>query len=199
MLESLSIKRTQNEREKKEEKERNPSLQSPPAENSETRLCTQTSCCSLVYTHDSFSLVQFGLDPIIQSQLCSLLQGAQPRPPTRQSLEAEVIPHGCLSRQMTAERPPMQNQESLDDINCVPMKQQTPRKYQIVKLAALTQAAILGGQLSLQTGFHRHSSLPQPAKPAPKRHSRQAGRQAHHNPRPRLSRRPRGGWKEQEQ
>lgn len=37
----------------------------------------------LVYTHDGFSLVQFGLDPIIRSQLCSLLQGAQPRPPTR--------------------------------------------------------------------------------------------------------------------
>lgn len=66
---------------------------------------------------------------------------------------------------------------------------------------ALTQAAILGQQLSLQTAFHQHSSLPQPAKPAPKRHSRQAGRQTHHNPRPRpcLSRCPREGWKEQEQ
>lgn len=33
-----------------------------------------------------------------------------------------------------------------------------------------------GRQLSLQTGFHQHSSLPQPARPAPQRHSRQAGR-----------------------
>lgn len=123
----------------------------------------------------SFSRVQFGLEPLSQSQLCSLLQGAQPRSPAQQSLDAELIQRGCLLRQITGERPPMQNQEPLGGI--IPANNSNPpRIYQIVKLAALTQAAILGGQLSLQSGFHQHSSLPQPAKPAPKRHSRQAGR-----------------------
>lgn len=46
VLESLSIKGRRKKTEKKEETERNPSLQSPPATDSEAGLCTQTSCSS---------------------------------------------------------------------------------------------------------------------------------------------------------
>lgn len=70
----------------------------------------------LFYTHNRFSLVQFGLDPAHPGQtqpgcsggLGSPLQGAQPRSPAPPGPEPEVIPHGCLSHRMTGGRPPMQ-------------------------------------------------------------------------------------------
>lgn len=54
--------------EKKEETERNPSLQSPPATDSETGCAPRRPALPLFYTHDRFSLVQFGLDPTHPAQ-----------------------------------------------------------------------------------------------------------------------------------
>lgn len=63
---SLSLSREDRKKtEKKVETERNPSLQSPPATDSEAGLCTQTSCTD---THNRFSLVHFGLDPTHPAQ-----------------------------------------------------------------------------------------------------------------------------------
>lgn len=53
---SVYQENTEKDREKKEETERNPSLQSPPAKNSETRLRPQTSCWSPSSTPATASL-----------------------------------------------------------------------------------------------------------------------------------------------
>lgn len=67
---SLSLSREHRKkderREKKEETERSSSLHSPPATDSETRLCTQTSCCHTQQIQSSSVMIW---TPLIQSRM----------------------------------------------------------------------------------------------------------------------------------
>lgn len=101
------------------------------------------------------------------------------------SLEAELIQHGCLSRQITGERPPMQNQESLDDIDCVPTKQEISNSSDTGShFGSTAQPPNWFSTAQLST------TASQTSTEAAQWAGRQAGRQTHQNPRPHPSRCP---------
>lgn len=178
MLESpLYQENTENEREKKEGEKREIPACSLHQPRSRRAGCAprRPAVLPLFYTQDTFSLVQFGLDPPPSTHSSAVCCRGHSRGLSHTpSLEAELIQHGCLSRQTSGGCPPMQNQES------------PPPQINHEACGSDTGSHFGGRQLSLQTGFSISTALyhSQPNQHPSGTVGRQAGRQTHHNPPP---------------